>query len=186
MLYDLNGIAVSAALTDLTDDGCIRLEIVQWPSCKINNDSVGPLFRAASGTIAISNKRLQCTPGVLPGYVLVAKTKAVGKRPMVTLLYWLLRFPEGNNVVVGFRVGGDFNQHDLAVRPSLPWRNPRTGPFVISSLGVLKLVKLGIPLHQTEASQAINLKVAEPEARWVRQRAPQPFARALVMNQQSA
>ena len=91
-------------------------------------------------------------------------------------LQHLLRAPEGDDVVVGFGVGGDLHQHHVTFAPVADGLDPAAGPGFVGGFQVLVVVEAALALDQAVALGGFVHEAADLQGMGVVQGAPEGLA----------
>src|SRR5690606_23963316 len=88
----------------------------------------------------------------------------------------LLRYPEGDDVVVGFVRRGNLDQFHMPLAPVANRLDPAAGSQFVAVVQFLVTAEIAGALQQTEAPRILDAVAADGQALGVVQRTPDPFA----------
>src|SRR5271156_4475925 len=103
-------------------------------------------------------------------------TISVRDRP--ALLDPALRTPLRDDVVVVFGIGGNFEQHDLAVSPIADRFDPKRGPELPVRVVVAERIEIAVALQQSETARILVAEGGDLQRLAIGDGAPYPFPRA--------
>ena len=103
-------------------------------------------------------------------------TISVRDRP--ALLDPALRTPLRDDVVVVFGIGGNFEQHDLAVSPIADRFDPKRGPELPVGVVVAERFEIAVALQQSETARILVAEGGDLQRFAIGDGAPYPFSRA--------
>ena len=84
----------------------------------------------------------------------------------------LFRLPESHNVIEGFILGRDFDQHNGALAPLFRGIYPDTGALLVEHAIILIVIKIAIALQQPEAFGIVITETVYPHIMRIDQRSP--------------